>query len=96
MLKRRHNKRDFSAGYPQQWQFSNLSSLRGVLKNSSSGIKNFADIIFEVELIWPVYLFYKMLQKQPPEVFCEKRCSWKFCKIHNKTPVPEALGLQLY
>ena len=27
------------------------------------------------------------LQKQPPEVFCEKRCSYKFRKIHRKTPV---------
>ena len=26
-------------------------------------------------------------QKQPPEVFCEKRCSQKFRKIHRKTPV---------
>ena len=30
-------------------------------------------------------------QKQPPEVFCKKRCSYKFCKIHRKTPVPEYL-----
>ena len=27
--------------------------------------------------------------KQPPEVFC--RCSWKFHKIHRKTPEPESL-----
>ena len=27
-------------------------------------------------------------EKQPPEVFREKRCSWKFHKIHRKTPVP--------
>ena len=26
-------------------------------------------------------------QKQPPEVFYEKRCSWKFRKIYRKTPV---------
>ena len=26
-------------------------------------------------------------QKQPPEVFYEIRCSWKFCKIYRKTPV---------
>ena len=26
-------------------------------------------------------------QKQPPEVFCKKRCSWKFQKIHRKTHV---------
>ena len=28
----------------------------------------------------------KKKQKQPPEVFCEKRCSQKFRKIHRKTP----------
>ena len=27
-------------------------------------------------------------QKQPPEVFCKKRCSYKFRKINRKTPVP--------
>ena len=30
-------------------------------------------------------------QKQPPEVFCKKRCSQTFCKIHRKTPVSESL-----
>ena len=30
-------------------------------------------------------------QKQPPEVFCKKRCSKKFRKIHRKTPVAESL-----
>ena len=29
-------------------------------------------------------------QKQPLEVFCKKRCSWKFRKIHRKTTVPES------
>ena len=29
-------------------------------------------------------------QKQLPEVFYEKRCSYKFHKIYSKTPVPEA------
>ena len=29
------------------------------------------------------------VQKQPPEAFCKKMCSWKFHKIHRKTPVPE-------
>ena len=28
-------------------------------------------------------------QKQPPEVFCKKMYSQKFCKIHSKTLVPE-------
>ena len=31
------------------------------------------------------------LQKQPLEVFYEKRCSFKFHNIHRKTPVPESL-----
>ena len=30
------------------------------------------------------------VQKQSPEAFCKKMCSWKFHKIHRKTPVPEA------
>ena len=30
------------------------------------------------------------IQKQPPEVFCKKSCSYKFHKIHRKTPVPQA------
>ena len=30
-------------------------------------------------------------QKQPLEVFCKKRCSWKFWKIHRKRPVSESL-----
>ena len=30
------------------------------------------------------------VQKQPSEAFCKKMCSWKFHKIHRKTPVPEA------
>ena len=30
-------------------------------------------------------------QKQPPEVFYENRCSWKFSKIHRKIPVPGSL-----
>ena len=27
----------------------------------------------------------EILQKQPPKVFCKKRCSEKFCKMHRKT-----------
>ena len=42
------------------------------------------------------------MQKQLPEVFYVKRCSWKFRKIHRKTPKPDSLfqwscrPLQLY
>ena len=40
-------------------------------------------------------------KKQPPEVFCKKRCPWKFRNIHRKTPVLESLfnkvaGLKAY
>ena len=35
--------------------------------------------------------FASEIQKQQPEVFCKKRCSQKFFKIHKKTPVPESL-----
>ena len=28
----------------------------------------------------------RYVQKQPPEVFCKGRFSWKFRKIHKKTP----------
>ena len=31
------------------------------------------------------------VQKQPPEAFCKKMCSWKFHKIHRKSPVPETI-----
>ena len=31
------------------------------------------------------------VQKQPPEVLCKKRCSWKFRKIPIETPVSETL-----
>ena len=39
-------------------------------------------------------VFWHILQKQPPEVFCKKRRSWKFRKIHRKTPVPGTLFWQ--
>ena len=32
--------------------------------------------------------FNNMGQKQPPEVFYKKRCSYKFRKIHNKLHAP--------
>ena len=32
-------------------------------------------------------LLFLAFQKQPLEVFYEKRCSWKFLKIHRKTPL---------
>ena len=35
-------------------------------------------------------------KKQPPELFCKKRSSYKFRKIHRKTPVPESLFSLFY
>ena len=36
------------------------------------------------------------VQKQPPEALCKKMCSWKFHKIHLKTPVPTLLKKRLW
>ena len=41
--------------------------------------------------VWQMVTITISSQKQPPEVFCKKRCSYKFRKIHRKTPVPECL-----
>ena len=32
----------------------------------------------------------RYFQKQPPEVFCRKRCSLRFRKFHKKTPMLES------
>ena len=37
-----------------------------------------------------VTLIYEVQNKSPGGVL-RKRCSWKFCKTHMKTPVPESL-----
>ena len=50
--------------------------------------------ISKVMIIKREICFRFNLQKQPQEVFCEKRCTKKFRKIHSKTP--EAWDLQLY
>ena len=34
---------------------------------------------------------FNSLPKNPPEVFCKERFSYKFCKIYRKTPVPESV-----
>ena len=36
---------------------------------------------------WKIIWF----QKRPPDTFCRKRCSRKFCKVHRKTPMFESL-----
>ena len=54
-------------------------------------------LLYDVELIIsnPISTTFKNegeldFKKEPPEVFCKKMCSYKFSKIHRKTPVPES------
>ena len=68
-----------------------------LLENSySASKKGFLEIFrkFTKKHTWRI-LFQqscRLLQKQPLEVFCKKRCSQKdVCKIHRKTPVSETL-----
>ena len=53
-----------------------------IIKRSELLVKNFLRFLVTSLVI---------AQKQPPEVLYEKRCSYKFCKIHRKTLVPESL-----
>ena len=51
--------------------------------------------LYYVLLTYPIlkFLFFwtsLKKQKQPPEVFCRKRYSWKRSKFHRKTPVLES------
>ena len=64
-----------------------------LLKNSCSASKKCSSEIFRQftkKHQWRRILFQqscRLLQKQPMEVFCKKRCSQKgLCKIHRKTP----------
>ena len=46
------------------------------------------------KMIKEVFIFltkFTEIQKQPPEVFCKKRCFDKFRNIHWKSPVSESL-----
>ena len=63
--------------------------------------RNFSTFVpFRFDLFdTPLLLLFKVtnchtkicgLHKQPPEVFCKKRCSEKFCKFHMKTLVLES------
>ena len=38
-----------------------------------------------------MFVIGRALLDEPPEVFCKKRCSQKFRKIHMKTPLSESL-----
>ena len=50
--------------------------------------------IYPITLPWTSYISHLVLtnniQNQPVELFYKKSCSWKFCKIHRKTHVPES------
>ena len=35
--------------------------------------------------------FMRYFQNKPPDVFCKKRCSWKFCKFHRKARMLESV-----
>ena len=41
-------------------------------------------------------LLLLVFQKQSPEVFYGKRCSWKFRKIHNKSPLDREIQKHLF
>ena len=51
--------------------------------------------VFLISVSWKLsqnYLrIYPINGSSRPEVFCEKRCSWKFHKIYRKTPVLESI-----
>ena len=49
--------------------------------------------IFEITSTWVTNTSQniKCFSRGMPEVFYEKKCSKKFCKIHRETPVPESL-----
>ena len=51
--------------------------------------------IFYVNIFFNCYFFVSEKTKQPPEMFCEKKYSQKFCKFHRKTPMLEALLIKL-
>ena len=44
-----------------------------------------------IKAIVNLFSYEKKDEKQPPEVFCKNRCSYKFRKIRRKAPVPESL-----
>ena len=48
--------------------------------------KNYYEVEFFGKLLEEKESFFFYCYKQPLEVFCEKSCFRKFCKIHRKTP----------
>ena len=73
--------------------FLNFSSITTPTESASSEPYSGGSLILRFPESFAATPFFQRFddQKQPPEVFYEKRCSWKFRKIHRKTPVPESL-----
>ena len=53
----------------------------------------FEHLLVYLEVGWLETLYKNQTQKQPLEVFYEKRCSWKFHKSHKETSVLQSLFL---
>ena len=52
----------------------------------------FEDPSLRFAAAWKASLVYsEKRQKQLPELFCEKKCSYELCNIYKKTPVLEFL-----
>ena len=71
------------------WSYFLNKSGRTILIYGESIYNNLAykDLVLHFSFTDTVYF----PRSSRPEVFCKKRCSQKFRKIHRKTPVPEAL-----
>ena len=72
-------------------------ALFSILIHEKMGNRQHKSRVLKLFSIFPYWIFFyvithlDLIQKQPPEMFCKKRCSQKFHKIHKKTPVPESL-----
>ena len=61
----------------------------GIIINWGSGkiISPKKTLLFSQCYLWQIVILIFPLEKQPPEKFYKKICSYKFCKIHRITPV---------
>ena len=69
------------------------TALNGILECEKQSLKMHLSNSSQFGFFWLPATFLKYSQKQPPEVFCKKKCSLKSHKIHRKTPVPESATL---
>ena len=86
-------------GYILTELFRKPDNWRQIYKQTSSILTMFREdklLVRHVTMLRNSYFFRKIqkqppeLQKQSPEVFPEKWCSQKFCKLHGKTPLLES------